>query len=66
MNIGKSIKVALAKHDMKQNQLAERLGRSSSWLNQLANNPEATASTIRLLAGAFGMKASEFVALGEE
>lgn len=66
MNIGKSIKVALAKHDMKQHQLAERLGKSPSWVTQLANNQTASVATIQMLAGAFAMKASEFVALGEE
>lgn len=66
MNIGKSIKVALAQRDMKQNQLAERLGKSPRWINLLANSDGASTATIQMLADAFGMKASEFVALGEE
>lgn len=66
MNIGKSIKVALAQRDMKQNQLAERLGKSARWINLLANSRGASTETISMLASAFGMKASEFVALGEE
>lgn len=66
MNIGKSIKVALAQRNMKQNQLAEQLGKSARWINLLANSKNASTETISMLAAAFGMKASEFVALGEE
>lgn len=66
MNIGKSIKVALAQRDMKQNQLADQLGKSARWINLLANSKGASTDTIEMLAKGFGMKASEFVALGEE
>lgn len=66
MNIGKSIKIALAMRDMKQNQLAEKLDKTPRWINQLANSGSASTATIEMLAGAFDMKASEFVALGEE
>lgn len=66
MNIGKSIKVALAQRNMKQNQLADRLGKSARWINLLANSKGASTETITMLAAAFDMKASEFVALGEE
>lgn len=66
MNVGRSIKVALAKRDMSQRQLAERLKHSERWVNQLANSERANSQTIDMLAGAFDMKASEFVALGED
>ena len=66
MNIGKSIKVALAMRNMKQNQLAAQLRKTPRWINSLANSEGASTATIEMLASAFSMKASEFVALGEE
>lgn len=66
MNIGKSIKVALAMRDMKQNQLASKMKVTPRWINGLANTEQASTSTVDKLAKAFGMKASEFIALGEE
>lgn len=66
MNIGKSLKVALAQRDMKQNQLAAKLKKTPRWINDLANNETASSATIQMLAGAFDMKASDFVALGED
>lgn len=66
MNIGKSLKLALVKRNMKQADLARKLGKSSRWINMLANSPTASSSSIEMLASEFGMKASEFVALGEE
>lgn len=66
MNLGKSIKMALAKREMSQKDLAEKMGWSIVWTNTLANKKSARSETIEALATAFGMKTSEFVALGEE
>lgn len=66
MNLRKSIKVALAQRDMEQKALAEQLGMSQSSMSQLAAQESCTGATLRKLADAFGMKVSEFVALGEE
>jgi transcriptional regulator with XRE-family HTH domain len=66
MNIGKSIKVALAMKGMTQKELAKRLDITPPALSQLAGQESCTGATIGRLATALQMKASEFVALGEE
>lgn len=66
MNVGKSIKVALAQRGMTQAELAKRLGVTHTWLSAMANKPRASTASLEALAGQFGMKVSEFVALGED
>lgn len=66
MDVGKSIKIALVQRRMTQVQLAEKVNRSTVWINKLAAGKSADGKTISMLADAFGMKVSEFVALGEE
>lgn len=66
MNIGKSIKVALAKKDMNQQDLAEKMKVSKPYVSQLAGREHAGMGTVVLLADAFDMKVSDFVALGED
>lgn len=66
MNVGKSIRVALAKKGMTQRQLAEQLGMLPTSLSQLASQQSCTGATLEKLARTLGMKASEFVALGED
>lgn len=66
MNAGRSIKVALAKKDMAQKDLAKKMGVSTAYISQLAGREHIGMGTIGLLAEAFNMRVSEFVALGEE
>ena len=66
MNVGRSIKVALAKKDMNQQDLAKKLKVSKPYVSQLAGKDHAGMGTVALLADAFGMKISEFLALGED
>lgn len=66
MNVGKSLKMALAKRDMNQTQLAEKMKCTSIWINRLANSQSASMGTVMLLAEALDMKASEFLAMGED
>jgi len=66
MNVGKSLKVALAKAGLSQRELAAKLGCGPVWISRLANRPSADIRTIEQLAAAFDMKVSEFLALGEE
>ena len=66
MNVGKSIKVALAKRGWKQNQLAAMLGVAPSSLSAIANQRSCTGQTLQKIADAFEMPVSEFVALGED
>lgn len=66
MNVGKSIKVALAMKEMNQQDLATKLNVSKPYVSQLAGKEHAGMGTVALLADAFGMKISEFLALGED
>lgn len=66
MNFGKSIKVALAMAEMNQRELAERMDVSHRFVNRMANAGTARIATAEKFAKAFGMKVSEFLALGEE
>ena len=66
MNVGKSIKMALVKADKKQTWLAKQLGISSRQVNKVANSESASGKTIEKMAWVFGMKVSDFLALGEE
>ena len=66
MNVGKSLKMALAKRDMNQTQLAEKLKCTQVWINRLANSDSASMATVTQLSDALDMKVSEFVALGED
>lgn len=66
MNVGVSIKVALAKRGMTQVQLATKVNRSTVWINKLAAGTSADGKTISMLAEALDMKVSDFIALGEE
>lgn len=66
MNLGKSLKVALAKKGINQSVLARDNGWHLRWVNKLANQEGGTVQNINQLSQALGMKASEFVALGED
>lgn len=66
MNLGKSIKVALAKAGMSQRQLADKMGLSTRFITKLANSKTANLSTVEKIGAALGMKVSELIALGEE
>jgi len=66
MNVGKSIKVALAKRGINQTQLAAELKCTKVWISRLANMRTASMPTVEMLAKSFDMKVSEFVALGED
>lgn len=65
MNLGKSLKVALAKNAMTQSDLARAQSWSLRTINKLANREGGSVGDINKLSKALGMKASEFVALGE-
>lgn len=65
MNIGKSLKIALAQRELKQPWLATKLGLTRQQVSNIANTEHASGTTIDKVAKAFNMEASEFVALGE-
>jgi transcriptional regulator with XRE-family HTH domain len=66
MNVGKSLKVALAKKGIRQNELAKRIGVTRQWIGRLANSERAGMGSIEKLAKAFDLKPMEFLALGED
>lgn len=66
MNLRKSVMLALASKEMMQKDLAKQLGMSQGSMSQLVNQKSCTGATLQKLAGAFGMKVSEFVKLGED
>lgn len=66
MNAGKSLKIALAKREMNQKQLAAKMKVSTAYICRLAAKEKIGMGTVTLLSEAFDMKVSEFVALGED
>lgn len=66
MNIGKSIRKALIDHDMRQNQLAAKMGVGVRWMSRMANSRTTSMQTVETLAAQFDMTVSEFIKLGED
>lgn len=66
MNAGRSLRVALAKKDMTQKDLAEKLKCSTAYISRLSNSQKIGIGTLQILAENFGMQLSEFLALGED
>lgn len=66
MDIGKSLKIALLKNNMEQADLANKIGIHQANISKIACGKNITTETLGRLAGAFNMKVSEFVALGED
>lgn len=66
MDIGKSIRVAMAMRGLRGNQLAERLQVTAPTVSVMLSRPTCSGQTLQNLANIFGMKVSEFVALGED
>ncbi len=65
MDLGKSLRVAMAKKGIKNKDLAKELGvkpqQISNWLSGSIGK-----SSVESLSGHFDLKISEFIALGEE
>lgn len=66
MHFGKSIKIALLKSNMTKPQLAAILGIHQSGISHMANRDSTSTKNLVRVAKAFGLKVSEFVALGED
>lgn len=67
MNIGRSIKIAMAYNGFTTSKLANLISMSQPHVSALSNNRhKANIETIERMAGAMGYKVSEFIALGEE
>jgi len=66
MDIGKSIRIALAERNERQTWLAKQMGCSRGYVNRLSNGGVVPGGkTIETIADIFGMSVSEFIALGE-
>jgi len=65
MNIGVSIKIALAKNGKKIPWLAAELDVKRQTVNNWSNQTSVGGDNIEKLASVFNMTASEFIALGE-
>jgi len=66
MDIGKSIRVAMAMRGLRGNQLAERLQVTAPTVSVMLSRTTCSGHTLQNLASIFGMRVSEFVALGED
>lgn len=63
----KALRLALAGKKMKQRELAVMVGLSARQISNLAQGYQVIqGDTLNRIAAAFGMKSSEFLALGEE
>ena len=65
MNIGKSIQICQVKQEVSNQKLAQRMEISVDYLRKMRNREDCSASMLSRLSDEFGLKASEFVALGE-
>jgi DNA-binding XRE family transcriptional regulator len=66
MNIGKSIKIALAMKGENQEWLANKTNVTRSAVTQIANSTHCSTFKAKEIASVFSMKTSEFIALGED
>ena len=65
MNIGKSLKVAMAINERNTKWVADELDASVSWVNMIKGQIGVNPRSLKRLADLFDMSVSEFVALGE-
>lgn len=66
MHIGKSIKMAMNKKGMVNQDLADKLGRTLPSVSVMRGRETCSGQTMIELARIFDMKVSELIALGEE
>lgn len=66
MHIGRSTRIAMAQRGMRSKDLAKTLGMTQSSISLVLARESSPGGLVKKLAEVFGMKASEFVALGED
>ena len=67
MNIGKSLKIALTLKDIKNKELAAKMGVSSAYVSGIATGVKTPSlAYLSNLSSVLGYSVSEFIALGEE
>ena len=65
MNLGKSIKIALAQREKTATWLGGELEMSTPQICEIIRNSRANSRTIEKIAGALDISASQLIALGE-
>jgi len=66
MNIGKSLRIAMVKRDMGQQEVADKAGISRVYVSQICRNrAKVSQDLLERLAKAVDYSVSEFIALGE-
>ena len=66
MNLGRSLKVALALEDMMNKTLAEKLGTSPQQISNWIGSGDIGKDSLIKICQIFNMPVSEFIALGED
>lgn len=66
MNLSASLRLALAKKNMKKKALAEMVGTSQQQVSNWLRTGNIKQSSLPSIASAFDMSVSEFIALGED
>lgn len=67
LDTSKALRVALAQRNMSRKELAERIGVTQNHMSRLAvGTVMIQGDTLNKIAAALQMKASEFLALGED
>lgn len=66
MNIKKSTAIAMAKQGINQTELGRRLSLSPSVVSKQLKREFPNLSFVKMVADEFGVKVSEFIALGED
>jgi len=66
MNIGKAVKVALAKNEKSQLWLSQELGMSPQAINSMCARKSSQVSLIGEVADALDMRILDLIALGEK
>lgn len=66
MDIAKSLKIAMLKNNMARDEVAEKMGFHLSNISRIINTGVITTETLSRLAAVFGMRASDFIKLGED
>lgn len=67
MNLGKSLRMAIAIHNVRHSAVAKAAGVSNGYISGIKSGKANPTSDIieRIAKDGFGMKVSEFIALGE-
>lgn len=65
MNIGNSIRIAMVKCGMRQQDVAKKVGVTRTYISGLCNGRKPSQDLIVKLADCFNMPVSEFIKLGE-